>query len=33
MTVAAPEAPLTEFRRTAKHRPLESFVWDQKVDP
>ena len=31
MTVAAPEALLTEFRHTAKHRPLEPSVWDRKV--
>jgi len=38
MTVAVPEAVapaaqvLTEFRPTAKHRPLESFVRDEKID-
>lgn len=31
MTVAAPEPLLTEFRHTAKHRPLERSVWDRKV--
>ncbi len=32
MTVAVPEARLTEFRLAAKRRPLESFVWDRRVD-
>ncbi len=32
MTVAAPEPLLTEFRLSAKHRRLGSFVWDRKVD-
>ncbi len=31
MTVAVPEALLTEFRLTAKHRPLLLFLWDRKV--
>jgi len=37
MTAAVPEAvpsgPLTEFRLSAKHRPLKSFIWDRKVHP
>lgn len=31
MTVAVPEALPTEFRPMAKHRPLESFLWDRNV--
>jgi len=23
---------VTDFRRVAKHRPLESFLWDRKAD-
>ncbi len=30
--VAVPEARLTEFHRTANHRPLRSFVWDRKAN-
>ncbi len=33
MTAAVPEVRLTEFRLTAKHRPLISFLWDRKVNP
>jgi len=33
MTAVVPEARLTEFRPAAKHRPLESFVRDRKVEP
>lgn len=29
MTAAVPEPRLTEFRLTAKHCPLEYFVWDR----
>ncbi len=27
MTAGPPEAPPTEFRLTAKHRPLEPYLW------
>ncbi len=30
MTVAVPEARLTEFRLRAKHRPLMVSVWERK---
>jgi len=30
MTVAVPEARLTEFRLAAKHRALKWFLWDRK---
>ena len=31
MTAAAPEALLTEFRLSPKHRPLKVSVWDMEV--
>ncbi len=31
MAAVVSETRLTEFRLTAKRRPLESSVWDQKV--
>ncbi len=33
MTAAVPEARLTEFRPTAKHRPLELPLWDKRLKP
>ena len=32
MTAAVPEPLLTEFRLSAKRRPLEPLLWDRKVD-